>query len=470
MRRVGVGLLCGLWLSSAVVLAAETPAATWDMAGFAAAVKPLAHPLGGRMPMMAWNLPLPRGDKLVAMRADGSLRQALGILVERGLVPTVELGWEWTPAGAMAMAQTLQEAGQPVNILLPRVDLIEGTAYADCPIQAEGPDATRANQNRQWPCLWLAKPEKTTAWLQEQLRPFKDAGIKVAGLWFDDECLPHPWNGCYEAQRSNPACRAAYPPEIIGDWGAFKPWANQLKTDLFSRGAAPLRDWFPGLKLGNYGDVYAATSDKYAMDANMASLYAWNVSLPGAFKDKDLTQAAADDYYFRGLIAVFSATSRGQRPGKLNIPYVSRLVPDNADPKYRYGMSQEPYRELLRHLFLRGATSLYLFNLGYPGSPVTTAESFASVEDARVVLDEMLGQRGFFDQGRPLNFEAVDAEGVLWSGLRLPQTALVRTWKLTAGPAAELRIALYGREVKLSADPAGAWYLVARDGSVKRLP
>ena len=126
----------------------------------------------------------------------------------------VEQGWEWTPDGAMAMAVTLQEAGRPVNILIPIADLVESTAYADCPIQVEGTDATREGKVRKWPCLPCYKAEKTAAFLKGQLQRYKDAGIKLNGVWLDDECLPHAWNGCYEAQKSTAQSRQQYPWDV----------------------------------------------------------------------------------------------------------------------------------------------------------------------------------------------------------------------------------------------------------------
>jgi hypothetical protein len=59
------------------------------------------------MPLLLWNFPLPRNDELVRMRADGTLRKHIDTLAARAMVPTIEMGWAWTPAGAMAMARTL---------------------------------------------------------------------------------------------------------------------------------------------------------------------------------------------------------------------------------------------------------------------------------------------------------------------------------------------------------------------------
>ena len=60
----------------------------------------------------------------------------------------------------------------------------------------------------------------------------------------------------------------------------------------------------------------------------------------------------------------FSSVSKTNISRKLNVPYISRYVPEAADKQFLWGMSQTCYRELLRHVFARH-DSLYLYNLGY---------------------------------------------------------------------------------------------------------
>lgn len=101
--------LVSLWPAFAAGAADETPI-RWDVESLARVVKPMRHDMKGRMPLVLWNFPLPRNDELVKQRADGSLRKHIDTLAARGIVPTVEMGWAWTPAGAMAMARTLVDA------------------------------------------------------------------------------------------------------------------------------------------------------------------------------------------------------------------------------------------------------------------------------------------------------------------------------------------------------------------------
>lgn len=73
-----------------------------------------------------------------------NVRRWIDLMAVRGCVPTLEMGWQWTVPGALAMAKTLQEAGQPVCLLFPRVDLLEGMAYQDCHVWGRGPGSRRA--------------------------------------------------------------------------------------------------------------------------------------------------------------------------------------------------------------------------------------------------------------------------------------------------------------------------------------
>jgi hypothetical protein len=54
----------------------------WDMKSFAEIVKPMQHSTKGRMPLLLWNFPIPRGDELVKFREDGSLRRWIDQMAE----------------------------------------------------------------------------------------------------------------------------------------------------------------------------------------------------------------------------------------------------------------------------------------------------------------------------------------------------------------------------------------------------
>lgn len=446
---------------------AEDPV-RWDIDSLAAVVHPMKHAMTGRMPLLLWNVPIPRGNALVQWRQSGKLRRAIDVLAERGIVPTVDQGWEWTREGAMAMAATLQEAGRPVHVLIPDAELVESTAYANCPVWVEGPDATREGKTRKWPCLVHYKPEETAKLLLKHLQPYKDAGIRLAWVWLDDESLPHPWNGCYEAQISTAQSRQQYPKGVLDNFASFRKFADPLKAEILMKASVPIKQMFPGVRMGNFDDRWSAADAKFGLDAIMPVQYANTIMLRGPFKGKTVTQAIADDFYFRALLKGFNEPSKTKIPGKLNIPYVSRYVPDFNEKPYLFGMSQHCYRELLRHLSFRGADSLYLYNLGYDPQSVTPRQSFESVEDARTIYDEMLGHRQFLEKGTSLCFADPTADGAVWSALRRGDQCLVRTF--TLGKTTTVKIAPFdGISITLDASPAGATYLVTSSGATEKV-
>src|SRR5262245_49794648 len=111
----GVIALTVLLALSGTTACAETPAtgATWDVESLVRVVGPMRHSIAGRMPFMVWNLPLPLDDELVPMERDGRLARYIAQLAERGIVPSVNLGWRWSMNGALTMARALRDGGRP---------------------------------------------------------------------------------------------------------------------------------------------------------------------------------------------------------------------------------------------------------------------------------------------------------------------------------------------------------------------
>jgi len=483
-----VGRFGTLLLLAVSVLGAEPQPAQetkWDIESLARIVRPMRNPLGARLPLLLWNFPLPRDDSLAKLRDSGELRKALALMSQRGVLPTVEMGWEWTPAGALAMGRTLQDAGAAVNILIPQADMLEATVYKDCTVWGEGPDATRRNEKRKWPCLPLANPRAGAEEVRKRLMPFKEAGIAAAGVWFDDECLPHPWNGCYESQRDSALCKPHYPAGVLDNFGRFNEYVYALRSKLLAEVLAdPVCGLFPKALAGNYGEFVSSKEIPFeglrpprALDklVLMPAAYANTVDLPRHFKkdNEPVTQERADRFYFRSLLFTVSTCNANKRTGQLSMPYLSRYCPDNPDPRFLFGMTSPVFRELARHVWMRGADGVYVFNLGYPTKPqlVTPAASFESIEDIRAALDEWLDQREFLEKGQPLNFAVpeLSAEMTVWSGLRLGERCLIRVFTFAAQPAAVEIEAFPDQKAKLEAPPQGATYLVAKGEAPKRL-
>jgi hypothetical protein len=482
----------GLVLMS-VLLPVHAQEVKFDLESFARVIHPMQHALGDRMPLLCWTLPIPRGEDLVKMRADGSLRRALDMLSARGIVPTVDMGWNWTPEGALAIAQTLQEAHRPVNIQVGG-GMDPKDLYGSSP-QVTGPWPWDKDGNltwkgeRQWPILAVYDVSKPAAFYHDWMKRYQAAGVTVDGFWSDWEDLPYPWNFVYEAQKK-PEAAKYYPPGALDSFDSFAEYVGQLRTKVLEEAFAdPVRSVFPHALVGNYADCSSSGACPFidilgsisaprslgSLSATMPSVYADTVFLPRYYNlDWPVTQEDVDQVYFTSILRAASTALANKEPGRQGLPYVSRYCPENTDPRYAFSMSQGPYREFLRHTFLRGADSLYVFNAG--DKPFATDEAscrlyLESIEDARSVLDEMLGYREFVEHGKPMNFDlpAMRTNGIVWSGLALPDEVLVRTF--TFGPEDKTLdlIPFPGVAVKLRVTNRGETYVINRQGFVRRV-
>jgi hypothetical protein len=495
MRKPLTAML-GLILTWTVCLPLGAQEIKWDTASLLKIVQPMRHTMSGRLPLLLWNIPLPRDDRLVAMRADGSLRRIIDELAMRGIVPTVEMGWEWTPAGAMAMALTLQEAGRPVNVLQAE-GMIGGYGKTNDPYEhtptVAGPWPWDKNGNvtwketHDWPILPIYDVSKSVAYYTEWMLKFKQAGVNVTGVWTDWEGLPNFWNFAYEAQKV-PEAAKYYPPGTFENWNTFASYIGTLRAKVLSEAIVdPVHKVFPKALVGNYSDMNSSLAapaigspgdilppiELGRLSAAMPSIYADTSELARYYNlDWPVTPADVDQVFFTSLGVATSSVLANKRPGLLEIPYVSQWTPNRRDARYMLGMSHPVYREWLRHLWLRGMDGMYLYNLGFNESYGVSAEfSFQSIENARSVMDEMLGYREFLEKGKPMNFDlpALRTTGIVWSGLALPDQVLVRTF--TFGPETKQLdlIPFPGVAVKLDATNRGATYLIGRDGKVRRV-
>jgi hypothetical protein len=145
---------------------------------------------------------------------------------------------------------------------------------------------------------------------------------------------------------------------------------------------------------------------------------------------------------------------------------VARWCPDAGDSKLPM-ISRPAYREALRHIWLRGVEAMQVFNPSRAGYEDIV---FAEVADAVAVYDEMLAYARFLDQGEILCYDVpgVQSEGVLWSGLKLGDEAVVRAINQGEG-AAKLKIEPWpGASVEVEAPTDGATYIIRREGAAAR--
>jgi hypothetical protein len=148
---------------------------------------------------------------------------------------------------------------------------------------------------------------------------------------------------------------------------------------------------------------------------------------------------------------------------------VIRWCPDVEDPKLPI-MSRERYREVLRHIWLRGADGMQVFNATRRGHDELVLNEVA---DAVAVYDEMLAFREFLDNGEIMctDVPPEQDDGVVWSGLRLADRAVVRVFK-QGGGTAEVTVEPWpGAGITLPATDRGTTFvLVLADGQAHVAP
>ena len=178
-----------------------------------------------------------------------------------------------------------------------------------------------------------------------------------------------------------------------------------------------------------------------------------------------LDREHVDQFYMHLLLRQVSNDAANKAifaPEKDCIPWVDRWCPDDEDTKIPI-ISRDAYRECLRHLWLRGVDGMQIFNPTRPGFDHIV---FAEIEDAVAIYDEMLAYSEYLDRGENMNLvvPGKQDDGVLWSGLRLADRAVVRVVK-QGGDDGKVEIEAWpGKRVTLDAPRAGRTYLLAPKG------
>jgi hypothetical protein len=481
--------------ASAMLLPAPEARAqtTWSMDSFAQTVAPMRNRLDSRFPVVAWTLPqIAFKNQAATDYANGVLGPRIATLWARGVVPAImldEAPWA-TDDGIRAVARAVQDIGAPVHA----VALLPGAAHKFWP------DAAWFTLNGiSWPVFPQADPQPAYAHMRQKLAMVQAGGITINALWQDYEDLPYPWNGAYAAQNtyvqnvdSQAYARAGLDAGLPSDWVKFQKYAYDLRYALFEQSLRrALGDTFgTDPPYGNYGN-FRSTSASPAYDLNgvsyppssttpgtvaMPVLYANNRRLPWYIgSNEEVTQAKVDDIHWFLMMRTFSASAANDTPGDLTVPFVSPAVFDLNDPRFNgWSMSEPAYRELLKHLWLRGADGMIAFTV----DPTTytmysAAGELTKIEDVRAVLDEMLNYREFLQQGTALTFAFDTALNygarTVWSGLARTNDAIVQVTSRN-GSTQPATVDAFGESFSLKPAPsAGATYYLHSGQQIHRV-
>jgi hypothetical protein len=512
LARVRAVLLLALLLAAPAGAqttgACTVPAGEWSLTSLAAVGQPMQHPLGGRLPLLIWNYPLTLAAALISAHADGSLARQLKLAADRGLALPVQVGWCNDGADALAEAEATRDAGLPLYLCLDQMPGGNAGLYGGTKLFPLGPWAGHPHVHR-WPCLPLANPSVAAAGDRALMEQYRAAGLTVAGVFYDFEGFPHPWNGVYDAQRTCPRCAAHYPPGALDSEENFIRYVYDLRSRVLSVAMAdPVLAVFPHALVGNYDEWVSTARVPYLdnggaalpprtlgrLNAIMPRVYASAWYLHQFFPEltpqppsrggrggggkaagTPVSQEQADPIYFNLLLNTISTTNANKQPGQVSVPFLAREDPfdplQTGGQRFGPGMSHAYYRELVWHALLRGTDGFYLYALGMPNSGVPAGEAWATIEDTRAVYDRVLGYRDLLDHGQVLSYQRHDPRyrGAVWSGLRGQDRCLLRVFHVGPGEARVRVEAFPGRWVTLTAGQPGASYLVDRRGKAERV-
>jgi hypothetical protein len=281
-------------------------------------------------------------------------------------------------------------------------------------------------------------------------------------------------------------CRETLPPEALASAKNFSAYSWRRYMELSGAYlAAPVLEVFPQCSVTNwrvtistqarpvrnwedqpYTPVVPAffTADNPVAYGNTVS---WSLWKP-RFK---LDREHVDQFYTYLLLNETSddaANRLAWAPQRKAVPWVCRWCPDDPDPKIPI-MSRERYREVLRHLWLRGIDGMQIFQ---PKRDGYEEIAIAEVQDAVAIYDEMLAYKDFIANGTPicLDLPKMQDNGVLWSGLRWGDKAVVRAFKQGGGKAALTIEPWPGKNITLAVPAEGrTWQLVLKNQRIQVL-
>jgi hypothetical protein len=497
---------------------------TWEMDSFNTVVQPVDAGLdvwSQRPRLRLFDTPLPKDDTLATWKTNGALGSAIDGLTARGVLPIVMMT-DTSPAttvGQLAMAAELQARGLDIEAFITALplrecDLWPNEQYWIAPsttttpvVPASGIGASTFGlcpRGDKWPAFPKFNVIAGSTKIRDKLFGLSDAGFTLSALWTDDERQPFPWNGSMAAQQV--AAQLGYYANVavnLSDFESFKAYTMTLRRDLQAAAyLAPMSDLFYGAVWGNY-DAYASNLTTPFIDKNGVSYPARErladmVTMPSSYANTRIlrtyfptrtaiSQAEADSTYLFVMLRTFSSNAANVTPvsytGALHsnlhiVPYVSRYVADVTDePWGSRGMSKAMYREFLRHVWLRGADSLFIFDAGItnkndrfepPLYGQTPFQAFDQVEDARAVYDELLDQWSYLNEGAPMNFATPSMTtagildpGVMWSGLKKPDgSCLIRAVAVGTTDAKTVTISGCGGDVVVEAPVDGRYYII----------
>jgi hypothetical protein len=432
-------------------------------------VPKLRHARGSRWPMIMWQ----------AGPFEPQAPEVYQELLARGVTQHIRLDEAMIPT-----ARALQAAGSPVIMMEGKGGNYPYSAAGD-PAEwrhqfDDGYAPDEGEEIHACPAMikgWAINADRIRASLQR----FKDAGVTVNAVWMDWEVEPAAGAGNHEQAANCARCRATLPKSVLANEKAYDAYCLRKYVELVATYlAAPVAEIFPGCSTTNWGAMVVSPLHPMfgwrqgpfhprvpaMFTATNPVAYGMTMFFEQWKPEYPLDREHVDQLYSHLLLREVSNETANRKifaPHLQSIPWVTRWCNDGAqgqDAK-RPIMSRERYREVLRHLWLRGIRAMQVFN---PVQPGYEEMALYEVQDAAAVYDEMLEFRDLLDAGEAMNLAVpkIQDSGVVWSGVRFGDRAVVRAFKQGGGTGRVTIEAWPKKRTQLTATAAGDTYLLER--------
>lgn len=492
MRPATTLVLPLLLLIPLQVRAQSLEEAAWTLPNLLRKVPPLQHDNAGRFPMICIEPFLLTADDRSWQDAKPLPAAMIRELKKRGLT-------QWIPPDEryiqVALALQKEKAG---------VIMMQGMAFNGPPDEVPSsmhllPEGykglKRPGQQPKFPCpLVLDGWVKTAEKLRATFRKYREAGVHIDAVWLDWEIEPMAGDAQLDEAKHCSRCRQQFPPGILDDKERYRAFISRCRLQLFSvYFVAPILEHYPGCSVTNWEEVISTADDPTPNWAGTRKIPPLDLGMFTAANPVAYGNTIWYDYHWReergwpldaahmdriytqvmlGELSVHERNAMRVAPHLQSIPWVDRFCADNRDPKIPI-LTRPRYREILRHLWLRGADGMQIFNpLWFKEDAVRLAIATEEIEDAVAIYDELLGYRKFLDDGRVMNTDTPTAEfeGVIWSGLRTGDKAVVRAFTQADKPQNfSCKPFDEADEIELDAPPSGKWHLLERDGKTVKI-
>jgi hypothetical protein len=450
---------------------AETGKFSWYQAVLEK-ILPLRHERGSRWPMITWEgfSTEPQGPKYYQE------------LLERGLAQHIRLDPQMIDT-----ALAIQRAGSPVIVMEGNSGAFPASLAGEPPAWAHQLDDGYKPKEYVRPCPSLhAGWAKFADKLRDTLRQFSQKGVQIDAVWTDWENDPLYGSDRYEQAQRCKRCREILPRKALASSDRFMDYTARKFYELFGAYyAAPVLELYPKCSVTNWlAQPSTPEEPQPGWSGNRGRVHmpplvtAWNPTAYGAAswvwksrsKDDKRDQEHVDQVYTNLLLRQVSLAGKlGERwaPEKESIPWITRWVSEPPELEFPV-MTRERYREVLRHLWLRGVAAMQVFSPRIPGFEDM---ALPEVEDAVAAYDEMLAFREFLDNGEVLTHEIPreQDDGVVWSGMRLGDRAVVRVFKQGMGKERQAVRPWGQKEFELEAAGEGQTYLLSKDGEAEKV-